>query len=138
MAVGNANATGGARRRPDRTGTTTITCTVGNASATGVTALQNITLQTGVGSAGASGVQAIIARLITCSVADATAVGVAAQLQRIFGMSVGNAIASGVTAALSGDAFSREPEHINLLGVSSQRSVSLTEPARQIGALLKG
>lgn len=101
---------------------TTITCTVGSASATGPTALLNKTLQTSVAAASATGATALVSQTlqaapgnasatgvsasistggsttISCTVGGASATGVTAQLNRIFGVGVGNAIASGVTA----------------------------------------
>lgn len=84
-------------------GGTTITCTVGGASATGVTAKLNRAIATGVGAASATGVTSAIlqGQTIACGVGAASATGVTAALNKKIAATVGDAAASGATANLN-------------------------------------
>lgn len=80
---------------------TVITCTVGNASATGPTARLNRAVKATVGDAGAAGVTAALNRKIVTQVGDAIAAGVGASLSRRILTSPGDAQAAGVASQLA-------------------------------------
>lgn len=82
-------------------GGTTITCTVGNASAAGVTAAVNASIAATVGNATAAGVTANVNAAIQTSTGDAVASGVAANVNTTIQTTTGNATAAGVTATIS-------------------------------------
>jgi hypothetical protein len=79
----------------------TITCSVGNANATGVTALVSRAIPCSVGNANATGVSALVSRSIPCSVGNTNATGVTALVSRSIPCAVGNANATGVTSLVS-------------------------------------
>ncbi len=80
---------------------TVITCTVGNASATGPTARLNRAVKAAVGDAGAAGVTAALNRKIVTQVGDAVAAGVGASLSRRILTSPGDVQAAGVASQLA-------------------------------------
>jgi hypothetical protein len=97
--VGNANATG-----VTALVSRSIPCAVGNANATGVTSLVSLAIPCSVGNANATGVTATISAggsvTITCSVANANATGPSALISTTVQCSVANAASAGVTAAI--------------------------------------
>jgi len=82
-------------------GGTTITCTVGNASAAGVTAAVNASIAATVGNATAAGVTANVNATIQTTTGNAVAAGVAANVNTTIQTTTGNATAAGVTATIS-------------------------------------
>lgn len=82
-------------------GGTTITASVGAASAVGVSAHVDRTLNAGPAAASATGVTARLPRVIGTTPGAAAAAGLTAQLNRIFGTTTANAIAAGVTALVN-------------------------------------
>jgi len=54
------------------------------------------------------------------------------------GQQITVAIGTITTSGGTGATYQRDPQPLTLLGVPSQRTVTLNKPARQIGALLKG
>lgn len=86
---------------PAAAGGTTITCTVGNASAAGTAALVNASIAATVGNATAAGVTSNVNATIQTSTGNATASGVAANLNATIQTTTGNATAAGVTAAIT-------------------------------------
>ena len=86
---------------PSASSGTTITCTVGNASAAGVLANLNRGIACSVGSATAGGVSALLNRAIAATAGNAHAEGVSAKLNRAISATVGDAIAAGITASIA-------------------------------------
>jgi hypothetical protein len=78
-----------------------ITCSVGNANADGVTSLVSSSIPCAVGNANASGVTALVSRSIPCAVGNANATGITALINQSIPCAVGNSNATGVTATIS-------------------------------------
>lgn len=95
--------------------------------------------------AAASGSATVSATLSTAAAALASAVIAQAQTSaalttaiRLAALAQAAATSSAALTAGALDVFTREPIAFTLLGVPSSRTVTLSKPARQIGALLKG
>ena len=99
-------------------GATTITCTVGAASAVGVSGFVNTALQANVGAAAAAGVTASVNRTLQTSVAASSATGVTSLVSRTLQASVGAAAATGVTAQLA-TTVSAGPGNASAAGVNA-------------------
>ena len=103
--VGDASAAGVTATITSTGSGVTITCTVGDAAAVGITSGINKTVVCTVGDASAVGVTANIVTsgpvTITCTVGDAAAVGVTAYLNKSIVASVGDAPAVGITAGVN-------------------------------------
>lgn len=94
--VGNASAAG-----PSALVNASISSTVGNASAAGVTAAVNASIAATVGNAAAAGVTALVSTTVQTSTGNAVAAGVTANVNATIQTSIGNATAAGVTATIS-------------------------------------
>ncbi len=109
---------------------TSIVCTVGNANAAGVTANLNIAIPAAVGNASAAGITATISAggnvTITCTVGNADAAGPSALISTTVQCSVGNAVAAGITALIqSGVVISASVGNAVASGITAAINLSI-------------
>lgn len=108
-------------------GGTTISCSVGNASADGNTASVNRSISASVGNAVADGKLASLPLTITCIPGNAVADGRTASLPVTISTTVGNAVAAGLTASIEvGGAVTIDCTVGNAVADGSQASISRT------------
>ena len=104
---------------------TTVTCTVGAASAVGVSSQVNSTLQAGVAAASAAGVTALASMTLQTTVGAAAATGVNAQASVTLQASVAAAGATGVTALLNAS-VSASVGAAGATGVTAQTAATIS------------